>query len=550
MRLIWLDINASYSHSSLALPALHAQLTKNQSESIEWHVVSGTINSDSSLLLLEISDFCPDIILSTAWLFNHSFILNILGRYKSLDPKTVVILGGPEFFGKNEDYLTTHKFINAVFRGEGEESFPLLIDSLFQSSSWTTLQGMCWINEYGDYNDNGDAIVSDFSILNPPEMSRFFNWDKHFVQIETSRGCFNNCTFCVSGGCRMVQSISPSNINDRLKYFCLKGVKEIRVLDRTFNANSERAEELLKIFNDFKGKLKFHLEIHPALLSENIRKRLSMTEPGLLHLEAGLQSLDNQVLNACKRAGSSEKSVDGVKFLVSLNKFELHVDLIAGLPFYTYNALIEDVKFLLTLGVDEIQIELLKLLPGTKLIEDADIYGIVYSSTPPYEVLRTKAISVNELYKVSVLSKMIDIWYNNKIWCETLRNLQKDNPLFIEIFLDYILTNKSLNNRLSQENNGILLYEFCEEFNKKAVFEVASAWIVAGFSLKKGPGKLAMPWIKGLSTESNPLYNEMNNPNEFNYYYLHSDAQKLWFALDKKDKKGKPAKIHLSKQSI
>jgi len=546
MRLIWLDINASYSHSSLALPALHAQLTNHQSDSIVWHVVSGTINSDPSLLLLEISDFCPDIILSTAWLFNHTFIQNILGRYKSLNPNTAIILGGPEFCGENEDYLRSNKYLTAVFRGEGEESFQLLVDTLFQPSFWNRIPGMCWINESGKYIDNGEAIVSDFSMLIPPEMSRFFSWDKHFVQIETSRGCFNTCSFCVSGGCRKVQNIAPSKIKDRLTYIYSRGITEIRVLDRTFNASSEKAEELLLIFNEFKGKLKFHLEIHPALLTDKIRRMLVSLEPGLLHLEAGLQSLDNKVLNACKRSGSSEKSVEGVKFILSLHKFELHVDLIAGLPYYTYFALVEDVKYLSSLNIDEIQIELLKLLPGTKLREDASIYGIVYSPTPPYEVLRSNSISVNELYKASILSKVIDIWYNNKIWHESFRRLQNDNPIFIETFLDYILTNKLLNSRLSQENNGMLLYKFCDEFYQKAVFDVASAWIVAGFSLKKGPGKLAMPWIKGLSTETNPLYNEMHDPNAFNYYYLYRDEKMFWFALDKKDKKGKPAKTHLS----
>jgi len=546
MRLIWLDINASYSHSSLALPALHAQLTDNQSKSITWNIVSGTINSDPSLLLLEISDFSPDIILSTAWLFNHTFILNLLGRYKRLDPSATIILGGPEFCGDNKSYLTANKFITAVFRGEGEESFPLLVDTLFKSSFWNIIPGMCWINEKDNYIDNGEAIVYDFSMLKPPEMSRFFNWDKHFVQIETSRGCFNTCTFCVSGGCRKVQSIAPAKIHERLMYFYSKGIKEIRVLDRTFNASSEKAEELLNIFNDFSGKLKFHLEIHPALLTDKIREVLARLEPGLLHLEAGLQSLDNKVLNACKRSGSSEKSVEGVKFIVSLHKFEIHVDLIAGLPNYTYSALIEDIKYIFSLDVDEIQIELLKLLPGTKLKEDAPIYEIAYSPTPPYEVLRTNAISVKELYKVSVLSKVIDIWYNNKIWHETFRKLQNDNPIFIETFLNNILTNKLLNNRLSQENNGMLLYRFCEDFFKKAVFDVASAWIVAGFSLKKGPGKLVEPWIRGVSKEINPLLSISEDSNMFNYYYLQGENKKLWFAFDKKDKKGKPAKIHLS----
>ncbi|MEN6619150.1 MAG: DUF4080 domain-containing protein [Rikenellaceae bacterium] len=542
MRLIWLDINASYSHSSLAFPALHSQLTGNNSERAEWHVVSGTINSDSATCLLEMIDYNPDVIFSTAWLFNHTYILNLLSRFKTLSPNTLVILGGPEFLGSNFDYLFSNKFINAVFRGEGEEVFPLIIDSLFQNYSWEKICGMCWIDENGEYHDNGEAIVSDFSILNPPEKSIFFSWDKHFVQFETSRGCFNNCTFCVSGGSRKVHNISLDKVVERLNNFRSKGVKEVRVLDRTFNANPERAVELLRIFSKFQNDMKFHLEIHPALLTPEIKKKLTEVSSGTLHLEAGLQSLDNLVLNTCKRAGNSEKSIDGINFLVSLNKFELHIDLIAGLPLYSYSALIRDVKSLLPLGVEEIQIELLKLLPGTELREQASQYGIVYSAFPPYEVLRTNVISVFELYKISVLSKIIDIWYNNKIWRDTFRKIHLENNLFIETFLDYIVTYKLLNNRLSLENNGILLFEFCNMHMKAAVIDVASAWIAAGLSLKKGPGKLAKRWIREVSNEKNPLFDDTNL---FNYYYLQDRDRVFWYAFDKTDKKGKPAKFYI-----
>jgi len=535
-----LDINASYSHSSLALPALQAQLRENEFKLADWKVISGTINSDASLCLLDIEKYLPHIILSTAWLFNHTFILNLLSKYKRINPATLIILGGPEFSGNNSDYLLRNTFIDAVFRGEGEDSFPLLLNSLVTDRNWENIPGMCWIDKKGIYKDNGEGIVSDFSKLISPEKSIFFNWDKPFIQLETSRGCFNSCSFCVSGGCRKIQNISLEDVRKRLENISIKGIKEVRILDRTFNSNSRRAIQLLEIFNSFHNKIKFHLEIHPALLTNELKTKLSELPARILHLEAGLQSLDSKVLSACMRVGDSKEAIDGIKYIVSLNKFELHVDLIAGLPSYTYKMVIKDILFLIPIGLDEIQLELLKLLPGTDLREKSNTYGIVFSSFPPYEVLKTNTISPNELYRLSILSKILDIWYNKSIWRDAFKKIVTANYNMLELFLEYILNNNALNNNLGLESKGIILSDFCNIYNKESESDVAFAWIEAGMSLKKGPGKLAKQWIRGSSVENNPILEEKNFM--LNYFFIKDVNREFWFAYDKREKKEKPAK--------
>ena len=128
MKILWLNINSSYSHTSLAIPALHAQLREFDGSKIEWKVISGTINRDISSYIGEIFEFNPNLILSTAWLFNHNYLYSLLVRSKALMKETSIILGGPEFLGDNNEYLLRNSFIDAVFRGEGEEVYPLFID--------------------------------------------------------------------------------------------------------------------------------------------------------------------------------------------------------------------------------------------------------------------------------------------------------------------------------------------------------------------------------------------------------------------------------------
>ena len=136
----------------------------------------------------------------------------------------------------------------------------------------------------------------NFSELVPPEESRFFNWSKPFVQLETTRGCFNTCAFCVSGGEKPVRTLSLEATRKRLDVIHQHGIKNVRVLDRTFNYNNKRAKELLNLFREYPD-ICFHLEIHPALLSDELKRELATLPKGLLHLEAGIQSLGKTCLN-------------------------------------------------------------------------------------------------------------------------------------------------------------------------------------------------------------------------------------------------------------
>ena len=91
---------------------------------------------------------------------------------------------------------------------------------------------------------------------------------------------------------------------------------------------------------------RFHLEIHPALLSEELKEELSLLPKGLLHLEAGIQSLREPVLEKSRRMGKLSDALDGLRFLCALPNMETHADLIAGLPLYHLHEIFEDVRTL------------------------------------------------------------------------------------------------------------------------------------------------------------------------------------------------------------
>lgn len=492
MKILWIDLNSSYAHSSLALPALHAQIMTDPS--IEWEIVSATINENTGMIVDEIYRHRPDILAATTWLFNHEQLMHVASRVKALLPEACLVLGGPEFLGDNEEFLRKNPFVDCVFRGEGEEVFPQWLTCWNHPEQWHTVPGLCYLTPNKEYKDNGIARVLNFAGLVPPEQSRFFNWSKPFVQLETTRGCFNTCAFCVSGGEKPVRTLSIESIRRRLQLIHAHGIKNVRVLDRTFNYNPRRAKELLRLFLEFHPDIRFHLEIHPALLSEELKEELSLLPKGLLHLEAGIQSLREPVLEKSRRMGKLSDALDGLRFLCALPNMETHADLIAGLPLYHLHEIFEDVRTLAGYAAGEIQLESLKLLPGTEMRRRAEELGIKYSPLPPYEVLQTHEISVSELQTARQLSRLLDGFYNTPAWQALTRELILNDEQFLHRFLTYLTKANLIDQPMSLEKRGLILYEFCKQNYPEYQIQAAIAWIEAGMSLKKLPAEKV--WTK------------------------------------------------------
>ena len=501
MKILWLDINSSYSHSSVALPAIHAQVSDRPEW--DWCVVRGTINDDPGTLAALVAEHKPDVIAATFWLFTHQMQIEVLTRSVQLLDGVKVVCGGPEFLGDNERFLRIHPFVTAIIKGEGEVALPQFLDKI-DGLDWEYVDGLCWISDDGIYHDNGVARISDFASLEHPETSPFFCWDKPFVQLETSRGCFNSCAFCVSGGEKPVRNQTIEQVKDRLENIFQHGIKDIRVLDRTFNHDIDRACRMLDIFAQYAGKMRFHLEIHPSLISERLKQKLAELPCGLLHLEAGIQSLNADVLALSGRKGSLETSLAGLRYLTSLKNLETHADLIAGLPGYSLEMLVNDVSALMSIGVDELQIESLKVLPGTRMRNDAERLGLKYSPLPPYEVLRTPVMTPEELRYAMKISRMVDFYYNAPAWQDVLRDLVKENMDFIREFTSYLDQKMVLNSPLSQERRGTILYEYCSMNHPDALAAISLAWIKAGFSLHKKPAGNILK-VKSLQTEFDDL---------------------------------------------
>lgn len=538
MKLLWLDLNSSYAHSSLALPALHAQVAAS-ADDVEWFRHSASINENPGMIAAEVYRYAPDVVAATCWLFNHEVLLHVLARVHALLPEATILLGGPEFLGDNSEFLRTSSFVTAVFRGEGEESFSQWLRVWNQPESWSDISGLCYYDAQGNYHDQGIARVLDFDQLCSPEESSFFNWEKPFVQLETTRGCFNTCSFCVSGGEKPVRRLPLSQVRERLQRIHQAGIRDVRLLDRTFNYNIHYARQLLQLFQEFPG-MRFHLEIHPALLTDELKQELLLLPQGLLHLEAGIQSLRADVLAECHRKGRLEDALSGLKFLCSLPNMETHADLIAGLPLYRLQDIFSDVVTLASYHAGEIQLESLKVLPGTDMRRRASELGLVYSPYPPYEVLMTPHITPQELQTARYLSRLLDAFYNAKTWQTVTRQLIIEQPDFLLRFLEHLQALHVIDQPMALDRRGVILYEFCKNHYPEYAPLVAQAWIEGGLSLKKQPAEHVRTKHVSPPEKWNIVFGEYQEQLRLCVYAPPGAKEYVWYGYDSQVQNPRP----------
>jgi hypothetical protein len=227
-----------------------------------------------------------------------------------------------------------------------------------------------------------------------------------------------------------------------------------------------------------------------------------------------------------------------------LDNVQTHADLIAGLPEYTLDMLYKDIIKLVEIGVDELQIESLKVLPGTKMRKEAKNLELKYSPLPPYEVLRTPAMSPDELRTAMQLSRTIDLYYNAEPWQKVIRELICSDEDFLLTFTKHLKEMMVLDSPISMERRGVILYEYCRSHYPERLCDVSIAWIQGGFSLKKEPAGNIIK-IKSLDAflEEHTLgmttqYGEASPSHRF--YLYSSDNRHILFGYDSSDHQPTP----------
>lgn len=476
LRLVFLTVNSSYSHSSLALPLLHSAC--RELKQWEWFRYDTTLDCDIMTAVQELYSLKGDLLVTDLYLFNRKTALEILRRYHSLDTQCRIAAGGPECLGDGAAQLLQEcPWLDRVFRGEGEGIFREYLLAFDEISSVPHI-----------VPQEGNAVFQEWENAPCPVADPFFVTDKPFIQMETSRGCPMKCFYCTSGNTQ-IRYRSMEQVREELQMLAAKGIQEIRVLDRTFNLPQERGAALLRMFRKEFPQIRFHLELHPQFLGEDLRSELKKALPGQLHIEVGIQCLDADVQRLSGRNSRRDAVLSGLDFLCKQKTFETHADLLAGLPGQTWEHITRDAATLMQYQTAEIQLEILKVLPGTPMREIAPAHGICYCPDTPYDVMKSETMTVEEIQQVRALSRLLDLTYNHKALHLPVLTMSRECPDFILRLLNHFQqTGGTVQTVWNLQKRFFFLLDFCRKYGLKlGAISLAYHWLLAGFPPGEGP---------------------------------------------------------------
>lgn len=419
MRALLVGINAKFIHSCLAVHSLSCYAKKRYH--IQSEVAEFTINQQREEILGAIWRSSPELVGFSCYIWNIGMIRPLVRELRQVMPAVKILLGGPEVSFDPEEILTVTG-ADFVLTGEGEESFSQLMLALAQSRSLEEVPGLVWRLE-GVYRRNPPPPPLDLKDL-PFVYENFSDFSDRILYYEAQRGCPFHCQYCLSSVEKGVRFQPLDKVKRELKVFLDHRVRQVKFVDRTFNANPRFAMEIWRFLKESdNGVTNFHFELAADLLTEEMLNFLAGVRPGLFQFEIGVQSTHPPTLEAIERKGSFEEIAARVRSLQRGKNIHLHLDLIAGLPYEGYKRFGQSFDQVYGLGPDQFQLGFLKLLKGSGLRQNQLKFGITARKEAPYEVLFTRDLSYGEMLQLKDIEELVDSLYNSCRFKNTLRYL-------------------------------------------------------------------------------------------------------------------------------
>ena len=432
MKILLAACNAKYIHSNLAVYDLKAY-----SSDYDEHVIlrEYTINQPKDEILKDIYSSGADVVCFSCYIWNTSFVRELIRDLVKILPKTAFWAGGPEVSYDAEKFLTEMPEMTGVIVGEGEKTFHDLLEFYIDGKdSLEEISGIAY--RTGDkIIHNGWRELMDLSAI-PFVYEHLEKFENRIIYYESSRGCPFSCSYCLSSIDKKLRFRDLELVKKELQFFLDHRVPQVKFVDRTFNCKHEHAMTIWKyILEHDNGVTNFHFEISADLLREEEMELMSQMRPGLIQLEIGVQSTNPETIRAIHRHMDLKKLEHCVNRVHSFRNIHQHLDLIAGLPYEDYDTFHQSFNDVYQMKPDQLQLGFLKVLKGSLMQKEAEVYGIVYKEKEPYEVLSTNWLTYGEVLKLKMVESMVEVYYNSGQFWHTLEYLvpfEKDAFTFYE----------------------------------------------------------------------------------------------------------------------
>ena len=431
MKILLAACNAKYIHSNLAVYNLKSCSGEYSSRVV---VKEYTINQLRDDILKDIYLEQPDVICFSCYIWNISFVRELVPDLKKILPQVEFWAGGPEVSYDAVEFLKKNPAFFGVMVGEGEETFHELAGYYIERKPETLseIRGVAFRDENKDRNivHTGWRELMDLSKV-PFAYSNLTEFKNRIIYYESSRGCPFSCSYCLSSIDKKLRFRDIELVKKELQFFIDNKVPQVKFVDRTFNCKHDHAMEIWRYITEHdNGITNFHFEISADLLRAEELALMKTMRPGLIQLEIGVQSTNPQTIKAIRRTMDFEKLKGIVEQIHSFGNIHQHLDLIAGLPYEGYDSFHKSFCDVYALRPEQFQLGFLKVLKGSHMMEMTGEYQILYKDREPYEVLSTAWLTYGEILRLKMVESMVEVYYNSGQFKNTLVFLEKyfDDP--------------------------------------------------------------------------------------------------------------------------
>ncbi len=423
LRVTLAALNSQYVHAALAPWCLKAGLDAYARVPFEAAVVEGTVNEPLDAVLSRIADTKPDVLGLCCYIWNIGAFEALLPLLRARLPQAVIVLGGPEVSPRAQDALTAYPEADYLIAGEGELPFARLVEALGGVGTLQEVPGLCRRTAHGI--EAKSLFFHDAMPPSPITDAYIQALSGRIAYMETSRGCPYSCAFCLSGGDDKPRWQPLEDAKRDILKLAGAGSQTIKFVDRTFNANRKRATALLQFIKDEAGSgiphgICFHFEIAGDLMDADFLRIVGDAPKGLFQFEIGMQSMDEHTLLSVRRRTDMKLLRQRVRALLKCKTAHVHLDLIAGLPHEDLTQFAQGFDQAYALRPHALQLGFLKLIHGSAMREQPEIYPCRYDPAPPYQVVDTPWLSAQDLMTLTVVERGLDRLHNSGRFPRTL----------------------------------------------------------------------------------------------------------------------------------
>ena len=463
MKIVLTAINAKYIHSNLAVYSLRAYASPYKDE-IE--IAEYTINQQLDDILIDLYKKKPDILCFSCYIWNLTYVEELIREVKKIFPNLPIWVGGPEVSYDAKDVLARLPEVTGVMCGEGEETFLELLHFYYtKEGDLSQIAGIAYRDAEGNIHQNEWRKTIDLSTV-PFVYQDMADFKNKIIYYESSRGCPFSCSYCLSSVDKCLRFRDLELVKKELQFFIDEEVPQVKFVDRTFNCKHDQAMEIWKYLMEHdKGITNFHFEVAADLLNEEEIQLIEKMRPGLIQLEIGVQSTREETIREIRRTMKFSEVARIVKRIQQRGNVHQHLDLIAGLPYEDLESFQKSFDDVYGLHPEQLQLGFLKVLKGSYMEEKKEDYGLVFKSKPPYEVLYTNWLSYEDVLTLKMVEEMVEVYYNSGQFSYTLRHLEKEyeSPFMLYLELGKYYENHKLH---LMSHSRITRYEILLDFIK------------------------------------------------------------------------------------